>query len=119
MSKRQLARLPISELERLFDEKRANDDFLKTLLVELSHRSTSRSRELNRRVRQALSLVTHQQPRESGAFPITPDQYRIAAEFLRRGDTQWTDEDRTVANDLADAHEAIADFVEREFGKRH
>jgi hypothetical protein len=56
MASRQFSRLSIQELEKLFDEKRANADTLSSILAELSHRKTSRAKNLKRRVLQGLAV---------------------------------------------------------------
>jgi len=54
---RLLANCSIDQLEQLFDEKRKRRDFLETLLVELSFRSSKRTRQLKERVMQALGTI--------------------------------------------------------------
>ena len=56
MAPRQFARLSIQELEKLFDEKRTNADALSSILAELAHRRTSRSKALKRRVLKVLAV---------------------------------------------------------------
>lgn len=56
MSDRMLAKFSIDQLEQLFGEKRKDKDFLETLLVELSFRSTKRAKRLKQRVLQALGV---------------------------------------------------------------
>ena len=57
MPDRLLANCSIDQLEQLFDEKRKRRDFLETLLVELSFRSSKRTRQLKERVMQALGTI--------------------------------------------------------------
>ncbi|HZL63240.1 MAG TPA: hypothetical protein VFC32_13190 [Pseudolabrys sp.] len=56
MATRQFATFPIQELEKLFDEKRTSADTLSSILAELSHRKTSRAKDLKRRVLQGLAV---------------------------------------------------------------
>jgi hypothetical protein len=56
MGSRQFSRLPIQELEKLFEKKRTNADMLTSILAELSHRKTSRAKALRRRVLQGLAV---------------------------------------------------------------
>lgn len=56
MSDRMLKNFKIEQLEQLFDERRTDRDFLETLFVELSLRTTKRARSLKQRVLQALSV---------------------------------------------------------------
>jgi hypothetical protein len=56
MSRRTYANLKIDELEKLFDEKRGNEDVLTSLLAELSCRNTPRAKSLKKRVIEVLSL---------------------------------------------------------------
>jgi hypothetical protein len=57
MPGRQFARLSIQDLEKLFDEKREKIDVLTSILNELGHRGTSRSKALKKRVMQGLSIA--------------------------------------------------------------
>lgn len=56
MTQRIFSQLKIDQLEKLFDEKRGNVDFLTSLLAELSHRRVPRAKALHKRVMQALAL---------------------------------------------------------------
>jgi hypothetical protein len=118
MPNRQLAHLPIGELEKLFDEKRANGDFLVTLLGELSHRKTPRSRALKRRVMQAASVAEPKPSTAASPFLMTPDQHRRAAEDYRRGEADWTEDERVEGRKLSEAHEALAKLIERRLSKK-
>jgi hypothetical protein len=117
MALRQLANLGIDALERLFDEKRANSDVLTTILGELSHRKTPRSRVLKRRVMDALAFVKPEAPDDVGLFVMTPEQHRRVAEIYRRGGPDWTAEEREYALKLAEHHEKVAIGIERRRGK--
>ena len=55
MQKRPLLKAGIDELERLFDQRRNETAFLKTISKELKHRKTQRAQELLLRVDQALA----------------------------------------------------------------
>lgn len=113
MPARQLTHLTIDQLEQLFDEKRSNGDVLTTLLGELSHRDTSRSRGLKRRVVGALAMAKPQQPIEASPFRMTPEQHRGVAEDLRQGEPVWSDEQRAEASRMAEQHDMVAKAIER------
>ena len=57
MPKRPLIRKGIAELEKLFDQRRADPQFLNDLIEELSARKTQRAQELRQRVMQAKKTV--------------------------------------------------------------
>lgn len=117
MTSRQLASLPVDELERLFDEKRESPDFLQTLLGELSHRKTARARSLKRRVMGAFSVAAPNVAERPRRFLMTPEQHRLAADDYEKGEPDWTDEMREEGRKLAQHHEALARLIEREIEK--
>jgi hypothetical protein len=118
MARRQLANLGIDALEKLFDEKRTNSEVLTTILGELSHRKTPRSRALKRRVMDALAFTKPAPPDEVGLFVMTPEQHRRVAEVYRKGGPDWTAEECEYALKLAEHHEKVAEGIERRQGKQ-
>ncbi len=101
MPKRQFANFKIEQLEKLFDEKRDKPELLQSILGELTHRTTPRSRELKRRVVQALSVGAVDNETGRILKPLTPEDHRFSAEYFLRGQPDWTLEERTEAAALA------------------
>jgi hypothetical protein len=118
MSDRLLANMQIAALEKLFDEKRSNGDMLTTLLVELSHRDTARSRSLKRRVAGALALAKPKFVTPASPYRMSPEHHRSLAKDLRRGEADWSDEERVAMAQLADAHDQVARAIERTLEKK-
>jgi hypothetical protein len=117
MPHRQLANLGIDALEKLFDAKRSNSGALTTLLGELSHRKTPRSKALKRRVMDALAFTKTEQLDDAALFILTPAQHRRVAEIYRKGGPDWTKEERDYASKLANHHEKVAQGIERRQAK--
>jgi len=128
MARRVLANLKVEALEELFDQKRSNAEVLTSILAELSHRRTPRSRKLRQRVISALSVGSSEASRPLGLpsddaifapaddaalFILTPAQHRLVAEIYRHGGPDWTDEERAYAAKLAGHHEMVAKGIER------
>src|ERR1700716_1317120 len=102
MVQRQFFNLPISELERIFDDKRHNHDVLTSLITELSHRKVPRARKLQKRVLQALSVEKikpspQREPqakdKESSKVLLTIEEHRRVATHLREKREDWTSEE--------------------------
>jgi hypothetical protein len=122
MVQRQYFNLPISELERIFDDKRHNHDVLTSLITELSHRKVPRARKLQKRVLHALSVEkttpmpqSKQQAKtkETSELLLTIEEHRRVADHLREDHDDWTAEERKVALEFAKHHEFLANLIER------
>jgi hypothetical protein len=122
MVQRQYFNLPISELERIFDDKRQSYDVLTSLITELSHRKVPRARKLQKRVLQALSVEkTKPMPqskqqaktKETSELLLTIEEHRRVADHLREDHDDWTAEERKVALEFAKHHEFLANLIER------
>jgi hypothetical protein len=118
MAKRPYINVLIPELEKLFDQNRDNGDFLITLLEELAHRRLPRSKALKKRVIQALSVAQPAPETESSPFRMTPEQHREAAADYRQRAEKWSGEQAEAALKLAQAHEALANQIERQLAKK-
>jgi hypothetical protein len=121
MVQRQYFNLPISELERIFDDKRHNHNVLTSLITELSHRKVPRARKLQKRVLQALSVEkTKPMPqskqqaktKETSELLLTIEEHRRVADHLREDHDDWTAEERKVAMEFAKHHEFLANLIE-------
>jgi hypothetical protein len=62
MPKRPLIQKGVTELERLFDERREDSEFLDVLAAELSERRVQRAQELKRRVIEAIDAMSKRTP---------------------------------------------------------
>jgi hypothetical protein len=122
MVQRQYFNLPISELERIFGDKRHHHDVLTSLITELSHRTVPRAKKLQKRVLQALSVEkTKPMPqrkqqaksKDSSELLLTIEEHRRVATHLREEHDDWTAEERKVALEFAKHHEFLADLIER------
>jgi hypothetical protein len=122
MPRRQFARLSIVDLEKLFDEKRGNNDVLTSLFAELSHRTVPRAKNLRHRVLQALSVAKKPALSKRGSkavnsdhsqFLLTLEEHKRIAARLRQGDPEWDQAERAKALELAEHHEFLAKLIER------
>jgi hypothetical protein len=114
MVQRQFFNVPIHELERIFDDKRQNQDVLTSLLTELSHRKVSRAKKLQKRVLQALSVEKSKpllQEKQSSKSKnpeehlLTIEEHRRVANYLRETHDDCSSEERRVALEFAKHHE--------------
>jgi hypothetical protein len=117
MPRRRFAAMSVVQLEKLFDEKRNNPETLESILGELSHRTTPRSKELKRRVTQALSVGSYSAELKSVLTPASPEDLRFCAEYFLKGQPDWTLEERTEGATLARHFINLAKLVERRLSK--
>ncbi len=117
MPQRQFANLKITQLEKLFDEKRDKPETLKSILAELGHRTVPRAMDLKRRVTQALSVGKYSRAAQTILKPASPEDYRFSAEYFLKGRDDWTLEERTEAAGIARRLVNLAKLVEKRLAK--
>lgn len=113
MSKRQFANFKITQLETLFDEKRDKPDVLESILVELTHRTVPRAKDLKRRVLQALAVGDYPKAMGPVLKPVSPDDLKFSAEYFLKGQKDWTLEERTEAAGIARQMVSLAKLIEK------
>ncbi|MDO9411382.1 MAG: hypothetical protein Q7T81_02250 [Pseudolabrys sp.] len=118
MSKRQFANLSITQLEKLFDEKRDKIDVLTSLLAELNNRKMPRARDLKRRVAQAIAVGKYDEATQRILKPASPEDFRFAAEYLLKGQSDWTIEERTESASIARHLINLAGLIEKRIGRQ-
>ncbi len=116
MSKRQFANFKITQIEKLFDDKRDKPDVLESILAELTHRTVPRAKDLKRRVLQALAVGQQPAAFKQVLQPVSAADLKFSAEYFLKGQKNWTLEERTEAAGIARLMVSLAKMIEKRTG---